>query len=101
VVLNFFSEMTILFKTTLHGCPYLSVKRLIQTYLEKNEKNEIKKWDDNLIILICLCIQCPPLNRITLGQHKSDNNNKKIKTFSIEGAGWKFLCACTSIRSIN
>ncbi len=24
-------------------------------------------------------IQCPPLNRITLGQHKSDNNNRKIQ----------------------
>ena len=24
-------------------------------------------------------IQCPPLNRITLGQHKSDNNNQLIQ----------------------
>jgi len=24
-------------------------------------------------------IQCPPLNRITLGQHKSDNNNRMIQ----------------------
>ncbi len=24
-------------------------------------------------------IQCPPLNRITLGQHKSDNNNQIIQ----------------------
>jgi len=24
-------------------------------------------------------IQCPPLNRITLGQHKSDNNNRIIQ----------------------
>ena len=24
-------------------------------------------------------VQCPPLNRITLGQHKSDNNNRMIQ----------------------
>ncbi len=24
-------------------------------------------------------IQCPPLNRITLGQHESDNNNRMIQ----------------------
>jgi len=24
-------------------------------------------------------IQCPPLNRITLGQHKSDNTNRMIQ----------------------
>ncbi len=23
--------------------------------------------------------QCPPLNRITLGQHKNDNNNRMIQ----------------------
>jgi hypothetical protein len=27
----------------------------------------------------CFYIQCPPLNRITLGQHKSDNNNRMIQ----------------------
>jgi len=26
--------------------------------------------------LICCFVQCPPLNRITLAQHKSDNNNR-------------------------
>jgi len=26
-----------------------------------------------------ISIQCPPLNRITLGQHKSDNNNRMIQ----------------------
>ncbi len=26
-----------------------------------------------------LLLQCPPLNRITLGQHKSDNNNQMIQ----------------------
>ncbi len=25
-----------------------------------------------------LVVQCPPLNRITLGHHKSDNNNRMI-----------------------
>ncbi len=31
-------------------------------------------------ILIGLCvIQCPPLNRITLGQHKIDNINRMIQ----------------------
>jgi len=28
---------------------------------------------------ITFLIQCPPLNRITLGQHKSDNNNRMIQ----------------------
>ena len=31
----------------------------------------------------CLQVQCPPLNRITLGQHKSDNNNWLIQLTDI------------------
>jgi hypothetical protein len=27
----------------------------------------------------CFEIQCPPLNRITLGQNKCDNNNRMIQ----------------------
>ncbi len=29
--------------------------------------------------LVVLIVQCPPLNRITLGKHKSDNNNRMIQ----------------------
>jgi len=34
----------------------------------------------------CFQVQCPPLNRITLEQHKSDNNNRMIQLTEV------FLC---------
>ncbi len=40
---------------------------------------EIKTPKENEEILKLKVIQFPPLNRITLGRHKSDNNNRKIK----------------------
>ena len=36
----------------------------------------------NKVKVICL-LQCLPLNRITLGQHKSDNNNRMIKLIDV------------------
>ena len=39
-------------------------------------------WKQNLYFsktLKFLKVQCPPLNRITLGQHKSDSNNRMIQ----------------------
>ena len=37
---------------------------------QKNYRKQKKPHTDRFLV-----IQCPPLNRITLGQHKSDNNN--------------------------
>ncbi len=31
------------------------------------------------VLMFYFHVQCPPLNRITLGQHKSDNNNRMIQ----------------------
>ncbi len=39
----------------------------------------IKPVFENVNSLIRLQIHCPPLNRITLSQHKSDNNNRMIQ----------------------
>ncbi len=39
--------------------------------LEKKHESYFKSKTKTFIIL-----QCPPLNRITLGQHKRDNNNR-------------------------
>jgi len=45
--------------------------------------DEKENDDDNgkvqMKIAIDMIIQCPPLNRITLGLHKSDNNNRMIQ----------------------
>jgi hypothetical protein len=48
--------------------------------LKSNHKTkEFKKKSTPDIVALSLVIQCPPLNRITLGQHKSDNNNQMIQ----------------------
>ncbi len=31
----------------------------------------------------CSYVQCPPLKRITLGQHKSDSNNRMVQSTSV------------------
>jgi hypothetical protein len=31
-----------------------------------------------VVVVVVMEIQCPPLNRITLGRHKSENNNRMI-----------------------
>ncbi len=41
------------------------------------ERSGYKIFSD--YITEALLLQCPPLNRITLGQHKSDKNNRMIK----------------------
>jgi hypothetical protein len=33
----------------------------------------------NYLHIFNIKLQCPPLNRITLGQHRSDNNNRMIQ----------------------
>jgi hypothetical protein len=43
----------------------------------------VNKHQTLLMIIIKLLLQCPPLNRITLGQHKSDNNNRMIQLTNI------------------
>ena len=37
----------------------------------------------DVVVSSDLSVQCPPLNRITLGQHKSDNNNQMIQLTNI------------------
>ncbi len=38
-------------------------------------------------------IHCPPLNRITLGQHNSDNNNRMIQLTDVFCALFKYYWA--------
>ncbi len=50
-------------------------KFLINKVYKKIPKRFIKTLSKSLIHMV----QCPPLNRITLGQHRNDNNNRMIQ----------------------
>ncbi len=41
----------------------------------------VYQWQgpNEVFFLLLGVLQCPPLNRITLGQHESDNNNRMIQ----------------------
>jgi hypothetical protein len=53
------------------------------------ERECVCGWEMRMSVCVCLCvrernaeklqIQCQPLNTITLGQQKSDNNNRMIQ----------------------
>ncbi len=45
----------------------------------EGEPEAIMSIENYVVVGAILIIQCPPLYRITLGQHKSDNNNRMIR----------------------
>jgi hypothetical protein len=71
-------------------CAISNFEKQVHADPKITERNELYA---NLNEVIHCLIQCPPLNRITLGRHKSDNNNRMIQLTDVFCALFIYKCA--------
>ena len=59
-------------------------KKLEWLFVKKIKKKSLNVLQTQILHkFFCFSVQCPPLIRITMGQHKSDNNNRMIQLTDI------------------